>query len=121
MTYANNQRMMDILTTAIEGGCAYWMNEEDDCRNVGVMRDSDLNVTQMDCETNIDGKGWVKHTITATEIRKALNEAPTMPGKFINDYVIKRCKVMLDGDGDYDAGDADTAVQLALFKDIVYG
>lgn len=120
MTYVNNTAMNVIMTTAIEGGSAYWMNDSDVCRNVSVVRNGEHDVTLITCETDITGEGWVKHTISAADIRRRLGDlknAMTQP-----EHLRSLAKSMLsDPDYDYDAGDADVALQYALFSEIVFG
>ena len=71
-----NEQLHNFITTAIEGGSNYWLHsEDDDCRNISIVRDSDLNVTELKLETNVDDNGWTPHTITAKEIRAALQAA----------------------------------------------
>lgn len=116
----NTATLQDIMTTAIEGGSAYWMNEEDDCRNVSVVRAEDLTVIEIKCETDVDGEGWKAHTITHTQMRKALTEMKD-DGK-VGEYWQKRAgQFLFNKDIDYDASDADCILQYAMFQSIVFG
>lgn len=110
----------DIMTTAIEGGSAYWMNDDDVCQEIYVKKEDNGTVTEIKCETDVDGKGWIGHTITHTEIRKALTEMKD--DAKLSEYWQKWAgKFLFNKDMDYDAGDADVVLQYALFKDIVFG
>jgi hypothetical protein len=118
--FMDTQTLMDIMTTAIEGGCGYWMNDDDVVQNIQIHRADDLSVKEIQCETDVDGKGWVVQEITHTQIRKALTEM----GKDakLSEYWRKRAnKFLFDKNMDYDAEDADTIVQYAMFKEIVFG
>ena len=116
MAYVPNATIRDWMTAAIEGGSSYWMNDPNDCRKVKVFRDPELNVTCITCEVNPDGKGWKEHIITPITIRKALKQFSTtqMHTKWTN-------KMLNDPDMDFDDEDADCALQIAIFNDIVYG
>lgn len=117
--FMDTQTLMDIMTTAIEGGSSYWMNDDEVCQNIQIIRDY-LNVTEIQCETDHDGKGWISQKITHTQIRKALNDM--IYDKKLSEYWRKwAAKFMFDKDMDYDAGDADVVVQYAMFKEIVFG
>lgn len=118
--FMNTAVLNDIMTTAIEGGSAYWMNDDDICRKVIIKRESDGTVVEIKCETDVDGKGWVEHMLTHTIIRKALTEMKD-DVKLGERWNKLAGKMLFDKDTDYDAGDADSIVQYAMFKDIVLG
>ena len=117
MAYVPNANLRDLMTMAIDGGSAYWMNyvRNYNYRNVEVTRDPELNVTCIVCEVDVDGKGWKERTITPKTMRKALQSAAKV--QQLTDWINK---MLNDPDQDYDDDDADIALQLAAFGDIVF-
>lgn len=119
--FLNEQTLKDILTTAVEGGINYWCHPHDgDVQNIQIHRDDNLSVVEIQCETNVDGEGWICQEITTKVLRKAINamkddeKAPAHWRKFCS-------KLLFNTDEDYDAEGADVLVQYAMFKDIVFG
>lgn len=92
----------DVLVTAFEGGITYWCDEvrvkegheaSEDCYKSEVLTRG--GVLELH-----DEEGW--HTLTLDKLLEVLGN---MHFNF----------------DDYDAGDADTAVQKAVFGELVYG
>ena len=132
MSEENNHRVQmyrSILITAIEGGINYWarvlhynpdMNTDtlpfyfgDECRAV-VVEDED---------------GAESKTIDTATIRKAMSKLSkgggyrpdgTAPEWWTKKWR-KAYKECADGSWDFDASDADTVVQVAIFGEVVYG
>lgn len=100
-----NQFIDDILVTCFEGGSVYWIGEIHAAKNVPgtkhfsevVAQGGELDITDDDGQT---------HRLTNAAIRKGINMA--LSGRQIKDK-------------DYDAYDADSALQYALFGEVVYG
>lgn len=118
--FMDTQTLKDILTTAVEGGSGYWMNDDDVCQNIQIHRDAEKNVTEIQCETDVDGEGWIVQEITTARVRKALTEMKD-DEKLPEHWRKWAGKFLFNKDMDYDAGDADVVVQYAMFKDIVFG
>ena len=117
--FMDAQTLKDILTTAVEGGIVYWANDDDVCQNIQIHRDADLNVIEIQCETDVDGNGWIVQEIIPSKIRKALTEMAK--DVKLGEYWNKRAnKFLFNKDMDYDAADADAIVQYAMFKEIVF-
>lgn len=119
MAYTEKQQFLyDVMTTAVEGGCAYWAVG----RN--VKRDADLNVLEFEVADmeDPDGEyGWQK--ITPEKIEKALFKILTGEVK-IGSHIARmfcgfphRCNDMCD----FDADGADCAVQVAAFGELIFG
>jgi hypothetical protein len=100
-----NKFIENLLTAAFEGGSNYWIE--------GVEVIHDRAGTQYMSQVISNG-GTLRiiddelnaHTLTRPAIVKGINYA--LSGQQIKDE-------------DYDAGDADTALQYALFGEVVYG
>lgn len=122
MTYVTNQVMNDLMTTAIEGGSAYWMNDRDVCCNVSLIRNTEKDVVEITCYTSISRVDvWEKHDpVQASTIRKAL--VAMKADEDVPAHLRKLASGLLnDPDYDYDSGDADIVFQYALFGSIVFG
>lgn len=119
MPSTTDQMYFDIFTTALEGGIGYWSEcsryrwqNQDGTENV---KGFEAVVTEFD-ETNaltinraVISKG-VRMYLSSDEI-KYLHRNPSMT-KFLRTR---------GEDGDFDAGNADIIVQIALFGEVVYG
>ena len=102
----DDQLILDILTTAIEGGSNYWIESCNLDRN-----DSDLSVTKAEINTH-DGEMFIadKNTIISG-IKMMLNsDSNFMIGIALNIILHE----------DYDACDADNILQYGMFKELVY-
>lgn len=118
--FMDTKTLQDLLTTAIEGGSNYWMNDEENVINIQVHRDSDNNVIEIQCETDVDGEGWIVQEITVASMRKALTEMKD-DAKMPEHWRKWASKFIFDKDMDYDAEGADVLLQYAMFKEIVFG
>ena len=102
----DDQLILDILTTSMEGGSNYWIE------SCNLDRDeNDLSVMKAEIHTK-DGENFVadKNTIISG-IKMMLNSD--------NNYLVGiALNIILQED--YDAGDADAAIQYGLFKELVY-
>lgn len=121
MAFATTEDLKSLLTTAVEGGIGYWLNEDEgDVQNIQIHRDAELNVIEIQCETDVDGNGWIVQEITHTQIRKALNEMKD-DQKLPEHWRKRASHFIFQGIDDHDADDADVIVQYAMFKQIVFG
>lgn len=91
--------LMDVLTTAVEGGIGYWSGVRD------MERDDDLNVKWVELELLENGSVF---RVTLDTVHRGLQ------------CLIDRDLRDVDLD-DIDAGAADAIVQLGLFHTVVYG
>lgn len=118
-----DQYLLDIFTTAMEGGIGYWSQAhsyhwyfKDEIRGedyLGFYADimdveDDDATTTMRIDRGVIIKGY---NLGATEWRNKLRWSTEPPPLVITD----------DTDWDFDAGDADMIVQLGLFGDVLYG
>lgn len=111
--------LIDVLTTATEGGIGYW------CRAEDVVRDDDLGVLRLDgCrEVGVD-PCWPGKTISldtvAEGVRRILGNDPACQ---IRADLLAQVMTLTgrEGDADVDADAADCIVQAGLFGEIVYG
>lgn len=62
---------------------------------------------------------WCDHVLTMAAIRKALNYQPPKRKGISTNWFRKVVERLVEED--YDAGDADTIVQIAVFGEVVYG
>lgn len=122
-----DQLMLDLFTTALEGGIGYWSvcseyhwcNEDgtEDLRGFfAIIEDSeDMPEDPDDYECNpirIDRSTMVMgYELARTDWRDRISWSCDKP-PFIPSA---------DNDWDYDAGDADVIVQLGLFGEVRYG
>lgn len=118
MPYVTNANMLDMMTAAIEGGSAFWMND-DDILDVSVVRDANKNVTCISFRTDVCGN-MQSYTIDAVSMRKAL-KLMKMDAKQPEHLQKLAHKMLTDPNYDYDAGDADAIVQYAAFQEVVFG
>jgi hypothetical protein len=116
-----DQYLLDIFTTALEGGINYWAAvdqyrwsvEHDghtpDYREFHArIRDAEGDDVAYAVNRKVIAKGY---QLAATEWRSKLCWSTEPPPLVITD----------DTDWDYDAGDADMIVQLGLFGNVIYG
>lgn len=99
----DHQFLLDLMTTAVEGGINYWGAVID------LNRDSDLNVLNFEV-TDFEGEEAYTYSVDSIAMLNALQA-------LIKAYPW-RVKML---DGDYDAEDADCVVQFACFGELVYG
>jgi hypothetical protein len=115
---AKQQLVLDVFTTALEGGIGYWsqatsyhwLNGEDEDYE-GFYAD----IIEVDAEQQ-------QHRIDAGVIRKGLRAYALGQGG--TEHRIKPPLVVTADnveDWDFDAEDADIVVQLGLFGEVVYG
>lgn len=138
-----------VLSTAVEGGINYWANDRDDQNRLQVIRiDRDSNGDYLSIVfdrravenvsgtkvsafvTDLDGNNEVAVDFKALTrgLRAIVDYKVTFGGKPLEQTSqMRRVALALlfaksnDDAPDYDAGDADSLVQAALFGDIVYG
>lgn len=137
-----DQLIADWVVTAFEGGITYW------CHNVEcVERDKNGLWQEIEGERYdalmIDGCGpyvnpdfwsydqrgyrlydpyeeaWVPKVLTMSALLKALKYQPPKSEHQSPNWFRKTVRSLIDED--YDAGDADTLVQVAVFGELVYG
>lgn len=122
MTTAYNELLHGLFTTAIEGGINYWntytnsyhwsLHDEDDL--MGFRADIEYVHPETDemVESVIDRSVIAKgYRMAVSEWRDKVRWSTEAPPVVVTE----------DSDWDYDAGDADVIVQLALFGRIVFG
>lgn len=123
-----DQLMLDLFTTALEGGIGYWSTCSE--YHWADHRDPDwperdfkgffATIHEMDDES--DFEDWSTYTIDLDTVERGYALAiagwrdkiawSTDPPPIVVDE---------DTDWDFDAGDADAIVQLGLFGDVRYG
>jgi hypothetical protein len=100
-----NEFVSAILTTCFEGGSNYWIEGVESVVDVPGTKYFADQVAQGG-EVDIYGEDGLEGRLTRAKIVKGIHEA--LSGQAIRDE-------------DYDAGDADNALQYALFGELVYG
>lgn len=112
------QHYHDLFITACEGGVNYWSQVNDYHWGYGDVEDLDgFSAYLVDHED--DEQVWVLDRATIT---KGWRLATTTFRDTISWSTGKPPVVWTpDSDWDYDAGDADAIVQIALFGEVVYG
>jgi hypothetical protein len=112
----SDQLCKDLLTTAFEGGSAYWLA----CDR--VEREPDLAVIRIVgcCDREDDTTKWPDATLETMRegIRLLLSGEVQVNATTRNNLFT--CVVSPDN-GDFDADDADCVLQAGLLNDIVYG
>lgn len=108
--------LRDILTTAVEQGCAYWANDFNGGEGNGIVRDTEGYVTSLTIGQPLDGSDAegvevAQRTVQAVSLGRALS---THGGKFPH-------LIAAAVSGDFDAPTADAILQLAVFGDVVFG
>ena len=116
----SDEMIEDILCTAFEGGSTYWAN----------------NVSFHNKEDGKKVGGWKHKYLTTTKLKDAKLIMHTIEGgqvAFSKKSIIKGLQMMDDPEngctkalkrllfGDWDADDADIVLQMACFKEVVYG
>ena len=131
----------DLATGAIEGGISYWCSELQ-----YIQRDENgewqpMTQAQLDQYTEPryddpefwegdkrgvmltsmydEDAGIMKRPLTASSLRGAFKYQPKHNKWQSDNWFPKLCK-LLHKPGDYDAGDADTIVQIAVMGEVVY-
>ena len=119
------QFLVDVLTTAIEGGIGYWAEvthfedqtgTEPEGEYLGPFQHADCYAaTVRDYETGDE------HSVTLDTIARGANRlaATSIDNDLVNDF---RDANRTNGDrGDIDATNADMALQMGIFGDVIYG
>src|SRR5687767_7752643 len=117
----SNQLLMDVLTTAVEGGITYWVEVAD-----RIERDADLNVLVVHGIKPDGGgpDGDESKRYTATLFTVMLGLSRLLGGRVkVDPAIIQSIHRALaeDDAGEIDAYAADVIVQVGLFGEIVYG
>jgi hypothetical protein len=134
------QRIADLLITAREGGSNYWMDGyEPELSSQGSSKpveqftfyglpedktlykfvDYPLNghhiiICDNDCPNEEVSDQCKGHRLNSHTIQNGINRyAQRYPNKFFS--------VLVDENGDYDAGDADVFLQLCIYGDVIFG
>jgi hypothetical protein len=112
----NSQEMKEILTTAIEQGSAYWMQDY----VVKYNRDAEGYVESFHIKEreNSDEKELSKRGIeivSVSSLSKAIKSLVTLDG-----YVQVKSDILKNRSG-CDSISADVLVQLEIFDEVVYG
>ena len=137
----NDQVIADIVITAFEGGITYWCNnvvpmERDDHGDWYEMIGEQYTQYQRDgvgayatpefwhndsrgYRLIDDEEGEIKKVLTASAIVKALHYQPPKVNGQSNNWYRKVVDLILAEE--YDAGDADVVVQIAVLGELVYG
>lgn len=121
-----DQRYLDIFTTALEGGIQYWAavkaykwSKPGSTLDMSVEDSADVQGFRAVIMDGDDGKEYV---IDRATIRAGLNAlhsgACTFGGQAWPNARKVYARFMSE---DYDAGDADNLIQVALFGDVRYG
>jgi hypothetical protein len=131
------QDYSDILTTAVEGGIAYWANDRADDGSLQVERidrDADLNVERIvfnvPAAEDVAGQdvrwrhGYETATVDTFMVEATIRRLATGEVKVRKDIRAIAARLLAgdrDAVGDADAEVADVIVQVALFGEVVYG
>lgn len=119
MTYRSPERtkfLSDLLATALEGGVNYWAKVEatarvDDPAEIIGWRYTGATLTEYD--------GGDTHKVTLDTIAHGIN---AYSAKFVRrDHPLVVANRTNGADGDYDALDADQALQYGLWDKAIYG
>lgn len=120
--------LTDVLTTAVEGGIAYW------CRAKAIQRNDDLGVVRVVKPRPVgvedDGRAWadIDLDVVHTGLHRLLTGSVQVNHR-IKGYLLRAMSDLLNPDpqvrkyaaGSIDADAADCIVQAGLFAEIVYG
>lgn len=129
MTTAYDQLMLDLFTTALEGGIGYWSEcsayhwmigpPSDDVTRPSVSDFNDFYADIIEYEPDGDGRHRIDrrtmrrgYDLARGDWRDKIRWSSGEPPPWV---------VHDDTDWDFDAGDADCIVQLGLFGQVVYG
>jgi hypothetical protein len=130
MTTAHDRLMLDLFTTALEGGIGYWAECHSYHWMIGppaddVEPETDYNGFYADItERDYEDDGAADHRINRQTLIRGYNRAisPEWRDRLHWSSGEKPPYVVTDDtDWDFDAGDADMIVQLGLFNEIIYG
>ncbi len=123
------QDARDLLVTAIEGGIAYWVNE--DCKNVDIGRsegwgDEDTELwwyTKLTFDTDCIGNGMKHYELTPEQMVEKFDSWAEYCKKTMEWRWDQWVEAMEEDDlaGSCDAEDADCFVQYCLFGEVVFG
>ena len=110
----------DILCSAFEGGSTYWANNvschnRKDMKKIGGWKHEYLTKTKLK-----DAK-LIMHTESGGEVafsKKSIIDALQMMDDPKNGCTKALKRILF---GDWDGGDADIVLQMACFKEVVYG
>lgn len=106
----SEQRVLDILTTAREGGIDYWADTRHTKRN------AQGDVISFDVVDNEDYEAeWAM--VDSDTIVKGIT---LLLNGNKEHHTALRCELLKGEDGDYDADDADVIVQYGLFGELVF-
>jgi hypothetical protein len=119
------QNLLDALTTAVEGGISYWVNNEEDFNKVSLERDADLNVTKLVFygRGNVNDDDNKRYEIVPSDLvgaaQKILSREPKceVSGSITGQIATLASKDFCD----IDAWGADVLVQVAAFGEVVFG
>lgn len=108
--------LRDILTTAVEQGCAYWANDFNGGSGNDITRDDAGNVTSLTIgepleDSDAVGVVVIQRTVQAVSLGRALSSHGAKFPHLVQAAI----------SGDYDALIADAILQLAVFGDVVFG
>ena len=119
----------DLLVTAIEGGIAYWCNE--DCENVNIERsegwggeDSSLWwYTKLELDSDCMGDEMKHYVLTPETMVEKFDAWAEYCEKTMKWRWAEWVEAMKEDDlaGSCDAEDADCFVQFCLFGEVVFG
>lgn len=110
------QMLRDILTTAFEGGCNYWMSCE------SVERADDLCVTKIVKPFDSEDEGNAWPDVTTATVELGIQRITGGQVQINQDLfeMIAACHIEVDA-CNIDSDGADVIVQVGLFNDIIYG
>lgn len=116
-----DQYMLDIFTTALEGGIGYWSVAKSYHWSKDGQDDHQGFRAEI-VETDDDGDETGTHVIDRAVIVKGYGLAAGKYRRLVNwSTEAPPLVITSDTDWDYDAGDADVIVQLGLFGEVIYG
>ena len=141
MTSHRDQLMLDIFTTALEGGIGYWSvceeyhwlqrdefgvslpGEPEDVNGFyAIVVDSEEHADKWDFRAQCWKEKPEHLRIDKQVVTRGYNLATTTEWQSKIRWSSERPPLVVTEDGwDYDAGDADCIVQLGLFGEVVYG
>lgn len=117
---------LDILTTAVQQGCAYWAN---DYKGLAEQRTDKGITTRFDIGdprpgTDAEGEPPLHRTITAASIKRAMQRLIDTQGRAegVHPSYVSSILAACDKDGcGADAIECDAVLQLAVFERVIYG
>ena len=106
------QLASDVIITAVEGGINYWAY----CRDYKWDLDDD-GVTRVDVRDDSRDADW--ETVTVERMAETLEALkPSDNRRLFLAWAHAKCG---EDEFDYDAGDADVAMQKCVLKEVIYG